>query len=74
MNRHKDQTHSNKIMKNGPSKNVFARKASSCQDEAIGAKTFLLGSWEDWFRDMSPTVHVHMHQIHMHVGLMAIKL
>ena len=29
MNRHKDKTHSNKIMKNGPSKNVFARKASS---------------------------------------------
>ena len=32
-----------KIMKNGPSKKFIARKASSCQDKAIGAKTFLLG-------------------------------
>ncbi len=30
MNRHKDQTHSNEIMKNGPSKNDFAQKASCC--------------------------------------------
>ncbi len=32
-----------KNMKNGPSKIVFARKASSCQGKAIGEKTFLLG-------------------------------